>query len=84
MPLESAAAGRAILAARTAGSRALDPPWIVASEVGSPGVFGLAVPVVGVPGLEASVGVVAFREMDETEVGPRVARAASEITRVLR
>lgn len=83
-PLESAAAGRAILAARTAGSRPLDPPWVVASEDVSPGVFGLAVPVVSVPGLEASVGVVSFRGIDETDVGPRVARAAGDIGRVLR
>jgi DNA-binding IclR family transcriptional regulator len=83
-PLESAAAGRAILAARTSGSRPLDPPWVVASEDGAPGVFGLAVPVLGVPGLEASVGVVSFREFDEADIGPRVARAAADIGRVLR
>ena len=83
-PLEQAAAGRAILAARTAGARTLDPPWVVASEDGTPGVFGLAAPVIGVPGLEASVGVVAFREIDEADVGPRVAKAASDIGRVLR
>jgi DNA-binding IclR family transcriptional regulator len=82
--LESAAAGRAILAARTAGSRPLDPPWVIASEDVSPGVFGLAVPVLSVPGLEASVGVVSFREIDEADVGPRVARAAGDIGRVLR
>jgi len=82
--LESAAAGRAILAARTAGTRALDPPWVMATEDVAPGVTGLAVPVVGVPGLEASVGVVSFRDIDETDTGPRVARAAGEIARVLR
>lgn len=82
--LEAAAAGRAILAARTAGARHLDPPWVVASEDISPGIFGLAVPVQGVPGLEASVGVVSYREIDEAEVGPRVARAAGDIGRVLR
>ena len=83
-PLEAAAAGRAILAARTAGTRPLDPPWVVASEDGAPGVFGLASPVTGVPGLEASVGVVSFRELEESEVGPRVSRAAGDIGRVLR
>lgn len=82
--LEAAAAGRAILAARTAGPRPLDPPWVVASEDGAPGVFGLAAPLIGVPGLEASVGVVSFREIDEADTGPRVARAAGEISRVLR
>jgi len=83
-PLEAAASGRAILAARTSGTRALDPPWIVASEDGAPGLFGLASPVTGVPGLEASVGVVSFREIDESDVGLRVARAAGDIGRVLR
>lgn len=83
-PLEAAAAGRAILAARTAGTRSLDPPWVVVSEDGAPGVFGLASPVTGVPGLEASVGVVSFRELEGSEVGPRVSRAAGDIGRVLR
>ncbi len=82
--LEAAASGRAILAARTAGTRPLDPPWVVASEDVAPGIFGLAVPIQGVPGLEASVGVVSFREIDESDIGPRVARAAGDIGRVLR
>jgi hypothetical protein len=37
-----------------------------------------------VPGLEASVGVLALRELNESDVGPRVARAAGEIARALR
>ena len=84
LPLETGAAGRAILAARTAAGRTLDPPWIVATSDGPQGTFGLAVPVHGVPGLEASVGVVSLRELNESEVGPRVARAAGEIARALR
>jgi len=83
-PLESGAAGRAILAARTAGGRALDPPWIVATSDGPQGAYGLAVPVHGVAGLEASVGVVSLRELNDQEIGPRVARAAGEIARALR
>lgn len=83
-PLENGASGRAILAARTAAGRPLDPPWIVATGDGPQGAYGLAVPVVGVPGLEASVGVLALREFSEADVGPRVARAAAEIARVLR
>jgi len=54
------------------------------SNDGSQGAFGIAVPVLGVPGLEASVGVLALRELNEAEVGPRVARAAGEISRALR
>lgn len=83
-PLESGAAGRAILAARTAAGRPLDPPWVIATSDGQQGAYGLAVPITGVPGLEASVGVVAMRELPEAEVGPRVSRAAGEIARALR
>ena len=83
-PLEASAAGRAILAARTTAGRPLDPPWVVATGDGAQGAYSLAVPVLGVPGLEASVGVLALRELSEAEVGPRVARAAGEIARALR
>jgi len=83
-PLENSAAGRAILAARTTAGRPLDPPWVVATGDGPQGAYGIAVPVLGVPGLEASVGVLALRELNESDVGPRVARAAGEIARALR
>ena len=83
-PLENGAAGRAILAARTTAGRPLDPPWVVATGDGPQGAYGLAVPVLGVPGLEASVGVLALRDLNEAEIGPRVARAAGEIARALR
>ncbi len=83
-PLENSAAGRAILAARTTAGRPLDPPWVVATGDGPQGAYGIAVPVLGVPGLEASVGVLALRELNEADVGPRVARAAGEIARALR
>ena len=48
------------------------------------GAYGIAAPVLGVPGVEASVGVVALGELDEQDVGTRVARAASEVARALR
>jgi DNA-binding IclR family transcriptional regulator len=83
-PLENSAAGRAILAARTMAGRPLDPPWVVATGDGPQGAYGIAVPVLGVAGLEASVSVLALRELVEAEVGPRVARAAGEIARALR
>jgi hypothetical protein len=83
-PLENGAAGRAILAARTAAGRPLDPPWVVATGDGPQGAYGIAVPILGVPGLEASVGVLALRDLNEFDVGPRVARAAGEIARALR
>ena len=83
-PLEAGAAGRAILAARTTAGRALEPAWVIATSEGPQGAYGLAVPILGVPGLEASVGIVSLRELPEQEIGPRVARAAGEIARVLR
>jgi DNA-binding IclR family transcriptional regulator len=83
-PLEFGAAGRAILAARTAAGRPLDPPWVVVTGDGPQGAYSLAVPVLGVPGMEASVAVVALRELNEADTGARVARAAGEISRALR
>lgn len=83
-PLENNAAGRAILAARTTAGRPLEPPWVVATGDGPQGAYGLAVPILGVAGLEASVGVLALRELVDADVGPRVARAAGEIARALR
>ncbi|MFY9208194.1 MAG: helix-turn-helix domain-containing protein [Candidatus Nanopelagicales bacterium] len=80
-PLEGSAGGRAILAARTAAGRPLDPPWVVANLEG--GTYGLAVPLTGVAGLEASVGIVSAREFAETEFGPRITRSAHEIARML-
>ena len=83
-PLEATAAGRAILAARTAAGRPLEPPWVIATGEGSQPAIGLAVPITGVSGLEASVGVVSLHELAEQEVGPRVVRAAVDIARALR
>lgn len=82
-PLEVGAGGRAILAARTAAGRPLDPAWVVSAD-GPQGAYGIAVPILGVPGLEASIGVLALRELNDTEVGPRVARAAGDLARALR
>ena len=83
-PLENSAAGRAILAARTMAGRPLEPPWVIATGDGPLGAYGIAVPILGVAGLEASVSVLALRELTESDVGPRVARAAGEIARALR
>jgi DNA-binding IclR family transcriptional regulator len=80
-PLEASAGGRAILAARTAGGRPLDPQWVVTSM--DSGTNGIAVALVGLPGLEASVGIISSREILESEFGPRVAKAAGEIGRLL-
>ena len=48
------------------------------------GASGLAVPLLGVPGLEASVGVVAVSPVDESRVGPLVLRTAAALVEVLR
>lgn len=75
-PLDRGAAGRAL-----------------AAEVGTyvstegelqPGAYGLAAPVVGVPGLAASVGVVTLGVLDAGRVGPRVLASAAEVAAALR
>lgn len=80
IPLDRGAGGRAILAARTAGGRPLDPPWIV-STGDPPGSSGIAAPLSGIPGIEAAVGLVTLAAPED--LGPRVARAAAEIGRLL-
>ncbi|MEU5789278.1 helix-turn-helix domain-containing protein [Micromonospora purpureochromogenes] len=77
-PLERGAAGLAILAGR---SGVADP----VSTVGElqPGAYGVAAPVLGVPGLEASVGVVALAPLDPDTVGAQVLAAAQSIAAAL-
>ena len=69
-----------MLAARTAAGRPLDPPWVVSTSE-TPAGSGIAAPVLGIPGIEAAVGLAAVNPPDE--LGPRVARAAGEIARAL-
>ena len=78
-PLGVGAAGRAILLGRDPGSAA----WVVTVGELQPGARGLAVPVRGVEGLEASVGVVTMSEFDEQELGARVAEAAGRVAQAL-
>src|SRR6478752_4604351 len=74
-PLGQGAAGKAILLGREHGSA----PYAVTSGVLQPGARGLAAPVLGVPGLEASVGIVTVDAgLDAAAVGPQVGRAAAE------
>jgi DNA-binding IclR family transcriptional regulator len=77
-PLQRGAAGRAILAGR-AGSAG---PVTTEGEL-QPGAYGVAAPVLGVPGLEASVGVVALAPLDAATVGGQVLAAATAIARAL-
>lgn len=78
-PLGQGAAGRAILRGREP-----DPSGFVetAGELQA-GARGVAAPVLGVEGLEASVGIVTLGDLEGTEVGPLVVAAAAEVARRL-
>jgi DNA-binding IclR family transcriptional regulator len=78
--LDRGAAGRAILAYRTGKSTT----FVVTEGELQPGAFGIAAPVTDVPGIEASVGVISFGELDPARTGPRIVRAAGEVGRALR
>ncbi len=76
--LDLGAAGKAILLGRTEGDG-------VASTAGElqPGAAGLAAPVRGVPGLEASVGIVSLHDIDAATVEPLVLAAARAVADAL-
>jgi len=78
-PLDRGAAGRAILAGRngTAG-------WVASAGELEEGAHGVAAPVLGVEGLEASVGVVTLVPLDGATVGPSVEAASAAVARALR
>lgn len=77
-PLTRGAAGRAILEARAGASS----PVVTVGEL-QQGAHGLAAPVLGIPGLEASVGVVATVALDGAEVGAAVQAAARAVARAV-
>jgi DNA-binding IclR family transcriptional regulator len=77
-PLDRGAAGHAILAGRAGRTE-----WVETVGELQPGAYGIAAPVAGVAGLEASVGVVALAPLDERAVGPAVLAAAGAIARAL-
>ncbi len=72
--LDTGAAGKAILLGRHDGGG-------VASTSGElqPGAAGLAAPVRGVPGLDASVGIVSLHDIDAAKVEPLVLEAARAV-----
>jgi DNA-binding IclR family transcriptional regulator len=78
-PLEAGAAGKAILAGRQGDAS----PVVTTGEL-ERGASGLAVPVLGVPGVEASVGVVAVAAIDEEAVAPVVTATATSVAAALR
>ncbi len=79
-PLAQGAAGKAILVGRDDGA----PPYVVTAGELQAGARGVAATVLGVNGLEASVGIVTLGDLDADEVGPRVAAAAEQVSRQLR
>ena len=71
-------AGLAILGLRRGGTG-----YLVTEGQLQEGARGIAAPLAGLPGLEASVGVVTFSALDPGTIGPRVAGAAAELARSL-
>lgn len=74
-PLSKGAAGKAILVGREPHS----PAFVATSGELQTGAQGIAAPVRGVDGLEASVGIVTLDTVDADTVGPQVAAAAAEV-----
>ena len=74
-PLSSGAAGKAILLGRADDGAA----YAVTTGELQAGAHGLAAPVRGVPGLEASLGIVTLADFDADAIGPQVQRAAAEL-----
>jgi DNA-binding IclR family transcriptional regulator len=58
--------------------------WLATEGELQAGAQGVAAPVLDVPGLEASVGVVALGDLVAEEVGPHVVAAAARISTALR
>jgi DNA-binding IclR family transcriptional regulator len=79
-PLSKGAAGKAILAGREPGGEA----FVTTAGELQAGATGLAAPVRGVDGLEASVGIVTLDDIDVGAIGPQVAEAAEEVAARLR
>ncbi len=79
-PLRQGAAGKAILLGRESGSA----PYAVTAGELQAGARGVAAPVRGVEGLEASLGIVTLGELDVDAIGPVVAAAAADLAARLR
>lgn len=80
-PLQQGAAGKAILLGR-AGDEPRSTYVVTTGELQA-GARGLAAPVLGVVGLEASVGIITLGDLDAETVGPLVAEAAAEVAACL-
>lgn len=85
-PLDLGAAGKAIMLGRgdhDGASSSTTATYVVTSGELQPGARGLAVPVRGVAGLEASVGIVTLDDLDERAVGREVVGAARRLAGLL-
>jgi DNA-binding IclR family transcriptional regulator len=79
-PLDVGAAGKAILLGRAIAAGAAEGAELVATEGElQAGAFGLAAPILDLPGVEASVGVVALSNLDAEKAGPHLVAAARDI-----
>jgi DNA-binding IclR family transcriptional regulator len=84
-PLSQGAAGKAILLGRRrAQDGSVDEDFVQTVGELQAGARGIAAPVMGVEGLEASVGIVTLGDLDTAAVGPVVASAAAEVGQRLR
>jgi hypothetical protein len=79
--LDQGAAGKAILLGR--GSAVGGPSYVETSGEIQAGAHGVAAPVLGVEGLDASVGIVSLGDLDAAALGPKVVAAAAEMARLL-
>jgi len=78
-PLDQGAAGKAILLGREADAGRPGEPFVQTVGELQAGARGLAAPVLGVDGLEASVGIVTLGDLDIAQMGPRVVAAAEAV-----
>jgi DNA-binding IclR family transcriptional regulator len=76
-PLDQGAAGKAILLGRS--SRTDSAAYVMTAGELQPGARGLAAPILGLNGLEASVGIVTLGDLDADQVGAKVVAAASRL-----
>ncbi|GAV44452.1 IclR family transcriptional regulator [Streptomyces acidiscabies] len=81
-PLDRGAAGMAILAGRRKGVG--EPGFCLMQGELEVGASGAAAPLLGVTGVEGSVGVVMLADAVPERVGPRVVDAAREVAEALR
>ncbi|MET9778441.1 helix-turn-helix domain-containing protein [Streptomyces sp. NPDC006367] len=84
-PLERGAAGKAILSARQhAVAAEPGPGYTLTHGELEAGACGAAAPLLGVTGIEGSVGVVMLADVVPERVGTRVMEAAREVAEALR